>query len=380
MTPSGGFRPRFATRMAFVAAGVGMSAWAPLVPFAAARVGVDDAALGLLLLCLGIGSVAAMPVTGLLAARNGSRPIILAAGTVVGLVLPGLALAPGALLLGAALLVFGAALGSLDVAMNAHAVEVEKAAGRPLMSGFHALFSLGGIAGAGGVTLLLALGTGPVVAAVLAAVLTLAAVAAAAPGLLRTGGEGEAARLALPHGIVVLLAVLSAAVFLAEGAVLDWSALLITRMGLVAREFGGAGYILFSVAMTAGRLCGDAVVSRLGPKRVLQTGGVMAVAGFAVLLIAPAPLLALSGFILIGLGAANIVPILFSAAGRQRVMSPGMAIAAVTTIGYAGVLAGPAAIGFIAGATSLTTAFWLLAALIALIPLTAGHVTRRTGL
>ncbi|HEY1225120.1 MAG TPA: MFS transporter [Brevundimonas sp.] len=377
-TDVNGSAARLATRLAFVAAGIAMASWAPLVPSAKARVGLDEAGLGMLLLCLGIGSVAAMPVTGMLAARFGSRPMILLGGIGLGLTMPALALAstPGAL--AAALLVFGASLGTLDVAMNAHAVEVEAASERLLMSGFHALFSVGGIIGAGAITVALAHGVSPLAATIGSALITLVCVAVAAPGLLRTTGESGGAVFALPKGIVLLIAVLVAATFLAEGALLDWSALLITQTGATTPGFSGIGYVLFSAAMTFGRLTGDATVGRLGPRLVLQAGGVVAVAGFSVLLLSPVPWIALSGFVLIGLGAANIVPILFSAAGRQKTMPAPLAIAAVTTTGYAGLLAGPAALGFIAHASSLQLAFWLLAVLVALVPLTAGLIALKT--
>lgn len=355
-----------------------MAAWAPLAPFAKARTGVDDAAFGLLLLCLGVGSVVAMPVTGHLIGRFGSRPLVLLGGLGVGLLLPLLALAATPVALALALLLFGASLGSLDVAMNAHAVEVEAQSDQPLMSGFHALFSIGGFAGAGGLTLLLTQGLPPAAAGIAAAILTWTAIALAAQGLLRTRSVDEAPGLAFPRGVVLLLALLAAVTFLAEGAVLDWGALLSARLGLTTPETSGVGYMLFSAAMTIGRLTGDRIVARLGPATVLCLGGGLAVLGFAALLLAPLPALALSGFLLIGLGAANIVPVLFSAAGRQTRMPAGAAVAAVTTIGYAGVLAGPAAIGFVAQATGLANAFWLLAALLLLVPLLAGRAVRAT--
>lgn len=375
MTDLSADRPatRLATRLAFLATGFGMACWAPLVPFAKARLGVDEAQLGLLLLCLGVGSILAMPVTGLLSARLGSRPMILLGGGGLCALLPVLAFAHDPIVMGLALLVFGASLGTIDVAMNAHAVEVETAAGKPLMSGFHAMFSVGGFVGAGGMTLLLSLGVRPLPAALCCAALTLAAVAGAAPGLLRArpgGAPGDSA-FVFPRGVVLLIAGLAAVTFLAEGALLDWSALLITQKGLATAAQGGLGYMLFSVAMTIGRLSGDAVVNRLGPRTVLLFGGLLAVAGFVVLLTAPVGPIAMAGFLLIGLGASNIVPVLFSAAGRQKTMPPALAVAAITTTGYAGILAGPAVVGFVAHAIGLAAAFWLLAGLICLVPLLA---------
>jgi predicted MFS family arabinose efflux permease len=367
---------RLATRLAFVAAGAVVGAWAPLVPFAKARVGVDASQLGLLLLCIGVGSLMAMPVTGLVAARRGSRSMILLGGVGAGLLLPVLAAAATPAVLGVTLLLFGASLGTLDVAMNAHAVEVEAAAERPLMSGFHALFSIGGLAGAGGVTLLLSLGASPFAATLAMAAAVLAAVAVAAPRLLRTSGGHAGVSFVAPRGVVILLAILAVLAFLTEGAVLDWGALLITERGLAGREQAGLGFMFFSVAMSGGRLLGDRLVAGLGGKRVLQLSGALAVAGLAMVLSTHVAALALAGFALVGLGASNIVPILFSAAGRQQIMPPPLAVAAVTTIGYAGVLAGPALIGFVAQAASLTTAFWLLMVALAAAPLTAGAVVR----
>jgi predicted MFS family arabinose efflux permease len=362
---------RLATRIAFFAAGFGAACWAPLAPFAKTRLRVDDAQLGLLLLCLGVGSLLAMPVTGTVGVRIGSRPMILLGGVGLGVVLPALAYAGSPPALALALLVFGASLGTIDVAMNAHAVQVEAAAGRSLMSGFHAMFSIGGFAGAGFMTLLLSLGFSPLWSALSSAVLILLAMVGAARGLLRTRQAAGEAVFARPRGVVLLIAGLAAVAFLVEGAMLDWGALLITGKGLATVAQGGLGFMSFSIAMTVGRLCGDAVVNRLGGRRTLIGSGLIAVAGFVVLLTAPNILVAMAGFLLIGLGASNVVPVLFSAAGRQKVMPPTLAIAAITTMAYAGVLAGPPLVGFVAEGIGLTGSFWVLAALMCLAPLLA---------
>jgi MFS family permease len=373
MTALSADRPatRLSTRLAFLATGLALSCWAPLVPFAKARLGVDEGQLGLLLLCLGFGSILAMPITGMLCARLGARPMILLGGIGAGLLLPALAFANSPPALAAALLGFGASIGTLDVAINAHAVEVEAAARRPLMSGFHAQFSIGGFVGAGGMTLLLSLGVAPLPSALCAGVLTLVIIGCASGGLLRIRPAGSEAAFAFPKGVVLLIAGLTAVTFLIEGAILDWSALLITSKNIVPASQGGVGYMLFSAAMTVGRLFGDATVARLGARRMLIVGGLLAVIGFVVLLAVPLRPIAMAGFLLIGLGASNLVPVLFSAAGRQRTMPPALAIAAITTTGYAGILAGPAAVGFVAQAVGLTASFWLLAALMCLVPLLA---------
>jgi len=360
-TPSAtiGHLQRRSTRLAFLVAGLAVSAWAPLVPYAKARLALDDAWLGLLLLCLGAGSLLAMPVTGLLSARLGCRPVMTGAGALACLILPCLALAGTPLQLGLALFLFGAAIGTLDVAMNIQAVIVEKASGGALMSGFHGLYSVGGALGAGAMSLLLWLGLEPLPAALALAVLVLCVLLFASRDFLREpdAAERDGPLFVLPHGAVVFIGALCFVVFLAEGAMLDWSALLLTiRTGLAAGQ-GGLGYASFAVAMTLGRLTGDRVVRRLGGTRVLLGGGLCAGAGFFLAVQATVPAVALLGFVLVGLGASNIVPILFTAAGNQRAMPVSLAIGAISTIGYAGILAGPALIGFIAHASSLGVAF-----------------------
>lgn len=367
---------RLATRLAFLVAGFGLACWAPLVPFAKERLGVDDGVLGVLLLCLGLGSVAAMLATGMLNARFGSKPIVIAGGLGMAVVLPVLTLASTPVTFAIALAIFGGTLGSLEVAMNIHAVEVEKGAVRPLMSGFHAMFSIGGFVGSLLMTVLLSANAGAFTATVICAALMIAGIVVAWPRLLDTAQAGDAPLFAVPRGAVLLLAILAAIVFLVEGAVLDWSALFLTSGGIVPTEQGGIGYILFAIAMTTARLTGDALTARLGDRATLFWGGVVAIVGFVIVLASPIRLLALSGFLLIGLGAANIVPVLFRRGGSQTVMPPGLAVAAITMIGYAGVLLGPASIGFVANHVGLPGAFWMLVGLLCVVPLCAGLVTR----
>ncbi len=342
-----------------------MAAWAPLVPYAKERLHLEASQLGMLLLCLGIGSLLAMPVTGTLTSRFGCRPVVLVSGALVCAVLPFLAVAPTPLLLGVTLFLFGATIGTLDVAINVQAVQVEKESGRALMSGFHGMFSVGGIAGAGGMALLLWAGMDTLMAAVLTAAVAAAVLAVAAPKLLPADpaahadadGAEDKRLFVAPRGAVVVIGLLCFACFMAEGAVLDWSALLLTTGVGASADQGGLGYAAFAVAMTLGRFSGDKIVARFGGQRVLLAGGLCAAAGFFTAVLAPSPAAALLGFVLVGLGASNIVPILFTAAGRQQDMPAGLAVGAITTIGYAGILAGPALIGFIAHASSLQMAF-----------------------
>ncbi|MCL4105181.1 UNVERIFIED_CONTAM: hypothetical protein GTU68_018888 [Idotea baltica] len=352
-----------------------MACCAPLFPFIKANVGADEGQFGLLLLCLGLGSIIAMPVTGIIAARRGARPMILLGGFGLVALLPVLAIVSTPLALGVAIFLFGASLGTIDVAMNVHGAEIEGQEQRPLMSNFHAQFSIGGFFGAGLMTLLLSLGISVMFASLCGAAVALLAMLLARTRLLSVSG-GEPEPFALPRGIVLLLAILAGITFLVEGAVLDWGALLIIDRQLAAPESAGLGYILFSVAMVIARLTGDRIVAKLGEFRVLVFGGIVTILGIAIVLVSAAPVIAFAGFVFIGLGAANLVPIVFSAAGRQTLMPASLAVASVTTTGYAGILMGPALIGLTADATSLPTAFWLLALLMAVIPLTARIVVR----
>lgn len=370
---------RLATRLAFLVAGFGLAGWAPLVPFARDRLGVNEGELGLLLLCLGVGSVSAMTFTGMLSARYGARRVIVAGGLVMALAFPGLGIASTAWTLGAVLLVFGAALGSLDVAMNIHAIEVERDSDRPLMSGFHGLFSVGALAGAAAMTALLSSGLTPTAAAVICTALMTTATLIAWPMLLEGGGAEYGGGLIAPKGALLVIAVLAAITFLVEGAVLDWSAVLITNADLVPVAQGGLGYVLFAGAMVVGRLTGDGLTARIGDRPTLVGGGLLALSGFAALLAVPVPVVALGGFLLMGLGLANVVPVLFRIVGVQTLVPVAAAIATVTTVGYAGVLLGPAGVGFVAHAIGLKAAFWVLAALTGLVPLCTPLVTPQRG-
>jgi Major Facilitator Superfamily len=370
---------RLATRLTFLAAGFGLACWAPLVPLVKERLRVDDAVLGVLILCGGAGAVTAMLLAGMLSARFGSRPILRAGGLALAGVLPLLALAGTPLALGLTLLAFGGCLGFVDVAMNAQAVEVERAADEPLMSGFHAHFSLGSLAGAALMTFLLSVHLGVLPSALICSALILTSVSVAWPRLLRTARAESGPLFVVPRGIVLGLAALTGVAFLTEGAMLDWSALLLSGSGVVPAVHSGIGYVVFSVAMIAGRLGGDAVTARVGDRATLFWGSLVEIAGFVVLLATRIPSVAMAGCLLIGLGASNLVPVLFRRGGSQQAMPSGLAITAIITGGYAGVLLGPSSIGFVAKTVGLPAAFWMLAGLICVVPLSARFVAPVRG-
>ncbi|RRN55839.1 MFS transporter [Pseudoxanthomonas sp. SGNA-20] len=351
-----------ATRAAFFMPGFAIAAWAPLVPFAKARAGLDEAMLGIVLLCLGAGSLVAMPLAGALAARQGCRRVMVAAMLAASLALPALAVAPGAVGLGLALFVFGAAIGAMDCTMNLQAVAVERESGRALMSGFHAFYSIGGFAGAAAMTALLSAGAAPLPACVAAVAVVLVLVAAACRHWRAERVDSDVPAFAWPRGSVLLIGTVCFVMFLAEGAMLDWGAVFLDQAKDMDPARAGVGYVAFSLAMTVARLSGDRVVQAIGPLRAVVAGALVAFAGFALIVLAPGAWPALGGFVLVGIGCANIVPVMFSAAGRQAAMPESLAVPAISTLGYAGVLAGPALVGFVAHGTSLQFAFWCLGA------------------
>jgi predicted MFS family arabinose efflux permease len=361
---------QLSTRIVFFIAGFVMAAWAPLVPFAKARAAIDDGVLGLILLCLGVGSIVTMPLSGALAARFGCRLVIAASTVLLCLTLPLLATVATLPLLVAVVLVFGAGVGALDVAINIQAIIVERASGRPMMSGFHGQFSLGGIAGAAGVTALLGAGSSPPAATLCVSIATIALLAMAVLHLLPYGARREGPTFAVPHGVVLFIGVLCFVAFLTEGAVLDWSAVFLTSARGMETSYAGVGYAAFALTMTIGRLTGDRIVQRFGGANVIVFGGLCAALGFTLAALAPFWQPALLGYALVGVGCSNVVPVLFTSVGRQTVMPEHVAVPAITTLGYAGILAGPAVIGFVAHAASLPTAFLMLA--IALLGVAAG--------
>ena len=353
-----------ATRIAFLIAGFGMAAWAPLVPFAKERLGIQEAALGTLLLCLGAGSILAMPLAGVLTSRAGCRRVLIWSVLIVCASLPMLAQGTSAPLLGLGLFFFGAGIGALDCAMNIQGIILERASGRIMMSGFHGLFSLGGVLGAGGVSVLLSMGVSPWNAALIVVAMIAMLLALSAPHFLPFGGRSSGPAFALAKGVVLFIGALCFILFLTEGAVLDWSAVFLADVRGMPAAQAGYGYAAFAATMTVGRLTGDRLVRRIGPKATVIGGALLAAAGLTFSTLTPSWPVALSGYALIGAGCSNIVPVMFSLAGKQNEMPESIAVPAITTMGYAGVLLGPAFIGFVAHATTLATALLLVAAML----------------
>jgi MFS family permease len=348
---------QFSTRIAFFVTGFSISAWAPLVPYARARLALDDAGLGLLLLCLGIGSIVSMPLAGAMTARYGCRRLIVITGAIACVCLPLLATLSSVPMMVATLFVYGASMGALGCVTNIQAIIVERASGKTMMSGFHGLFSCGGILGAAGVSALLSVGVWPWLAMVFVALFIAVALYKAAPHLLPYGSEAGDPPFAVPRGVVLFIGLMCFTVFLTEGAMLDWSAVFLSAQRGVEPSYAGFGYAVFALAMAIGRLCGDPIVRRLGVHKIILFGGLCAAVGMTVATLIPVWQAALCGYALVGIGCSNIVPVFYSAVGRQKTMPENVAVPAITTLGYIGILMGPAGIGFVAHLSSLGVAF-----------------------
>jgi len=350
-----------ATRGIFLVAGLGMAAWAPLIPFAKSRLEIDDGMLGLLLLCIASGSMLVMPFSGRLIARYGCRALILACALLLCCDLPLMVSANSRWAMGTALLVFGAVNGLLDVSMNAQAVIVERESGQSRMSGFHGFYSIGSIAGAGSVSVLLWAGVSPPHAVLLVVLFIAGIVVSASRHLLaRRPAESDEAGgplRALSHPRLLFIAALCFFIFLIEGAMLDWSAVFLHAERGVEKSRAGFGFTLYSIAVALGRLYGDRLVNAIGGPRILVLGGLCAAGGLLLMVSAEPAGLSLLGFVLAGLGLSNIIPVLFTAAGNQRDIPSNFALPAVTLVGYTGLLSGPALIGEVARQSNLTTVF-----------------------
>jgi hypothetical protein len=355
-------RARIAVSAIFFSLGAGTGIWAVFIPVIRARLGIDTGVLGLALLTMAAGAVAGMPTSGWILARVGSRLPTAVVAAVFPMAIATLLLAPSVPFLFAALFITGIAMGALDVAMNTQASEVEAARGVPTMSSFHAFYSVGGLAGSGAGAGAIALGWGSRFGGAMAAGFLLVLALAAMRHLWH--GEPKARvgpAFVLPNRAALGLGVLAFLSFAAEGAVTDWSALYLATVKLSGAVFAAAGFAAFSVAMTVLRLIGDGIVARIGARIAVFAGGILIAAGIATAIVSPWPAVASLGFGIVGVGAANVVPVALSAGSRVPGMQPSLGMAAVLTLGYVGFLTAPPVLGFAARTYGLSFSLALVA-------------------
>ncbi|WP_326718530.1 MFS transporter [Streptomyces sp. NBC_00243] len=380
---------RVATFVYFTLCGTLMGTWVVNIPAVEERVGISHATLGGLLVLLGLGAFIGMQVAGRLTDGLGARIVVPATGVLSSatLVLPGLPQEPWTL--AGALLVFGFCNGCLDVSMNAHAVHVEKAYGRPVMSAFHATFSVGGVIAAlvgaatasAGLSPAAGMGAmgalGIVIALVSARALLPAAPAAADTDAEREAEQAPAAKRSGTSGRIWMLAALALMVMLCEGAANDWSALHLKDVLGAPASTAAFAYGTFAATMTIGRLLADRLVARFGSMAILRYGAATAAVGITIVTVSPWIWAAFAGWALFGLGLSGCVPQLFSAAGHADPSAAGANVSRVAGLGYVGMLAGPAVIGWLTHLVALNHAFVLLILLCAITAAAAGIL--RTG-
>lgn len=376
-------RARWAIALVFFLNGAVVGVWAPHIPLVKERLAIGPGLLGLALLGAAAGALVAMPLAGMLMGRFGSAAVTRVSTFAFCAALPLPVLAPDVALLIAALVFFGMSGGAMDVAMNAHAIAVETRLPRPAMSSFHGMYSLGGLIGAGVGGVLLARMPPDWQAAGFALLFGLAA-AAVLPGLLPGSADigARGSGFALPRGPTLVIGVLMFLAYMGEGAILDWGALYLSASLGASATQAAAGFAVFSGAMAAGRFAGDRLRGRSGAVPLVRASALLASLGLGLGVLSGIPLVAILGFGCAGLGLSNIVPVLFGAAARVSGQAAGTGIAAVATMGYAGLLAGPPLLGFVAEATSLAATLGAVAAmclLIALAAANAGSADRRAG-
>ncbi|HET9645066.1 MAG TPA: MFS transporter [Burkholderiaceae bacterium] len=353
------------------------AAWGVHVPSVKLHYEIGEQALAGAMLTAAGGGVLVLTRAGRIVGRFGPRSVALLGGQASAAALALLLMLPSYPLLLVAMLVFGVASGLFDVSINAEASELERRAGRPMMSGFHAMFSLGGMAGASAVGVLQRSGISPLVQLWMCGGVAALAIVWGCALMLRmprvaAGGTGWR----MPKAALLLIGALTAVGFVAEGAMYDWSVLYMRQEARADAGTAALAYASFSGAMAAGRFGGDAVRARLAPVGLLRLSAAVGGAGMAMALLAAQPVPALVGFALVGLGFANIVPVLYSAAGRVPGVMPAQGIATVSALGYLGIMGGPPLIGFVAQHSRLGLALWIVVAAASLLAAAAGPAMR----
>ncbi len=357
---SAALKARFAVATLFFTLGILTGGWAPHVPLAKETLGVGTGLFGWLLLAMAGGGIAAMPIAGAFINRFGSAAVCRASGLVLCLAFALPVFATTSLTLALGLALFGAALGTLDVSMNAHGLAVEKRLGRAVMSSFHGWFSVGAAVGAGaGGWIVGAFGQAPHVWISVAS--SLGAIAWAGTRLLPSAEDAAMSdtHFAWPTRATLGLGGLCFLALFVEGAMLDWSALHLRENSGASLSVAGLGYAAFSTGMSVTRFAGDRLRMAFGSVWLVFSSALALAVGLALAIALPSPVMAIAAFALAGLGVGNIAPVLFAGGGRAEPGAPGRGIAAVTTMGYSGFLLGPPIIGMAAEWTGLRLAMAL---------------------
>lgn len=358
---------RLAVSGLFFLNGLIIGSWAPKIPVLMSRLQISELTMGLIVLCMGLGSVTMMPVFGGLTARYGSSFSVRLAAILSAPVMLLMSLAPTLWSVAAVVVLFGGTIGGMDVAMNANAVAVERARRRAIMSSCHGFWSLGGVAGAGlggiGITLL-----GEIGHSVLLTLVVAAGLALIFPRLLHDAPSQEdraSTPLRLPRTpLPYVIGLVALCCMIPEGAILDWAAVYLQRELGASLSLAGWGFAACAGTMAVMRFLGDEIRQRFGAVRTLRVSAVIAIIGLTIAGLSSSPVMAIAGFAFAGLGLANMVPIAFSAAGNMPGLASGVGLSVVTTMGYSGILVAPGSIGWLAEHFSFSVIFVGLAALL----------------
>jgi len=367
---------RIAVSSFFFLAGICFASWASRIPNIQAKLHLNSAALGGVLLCLPIGLITSLPVAGYLVAKYGSRIIVMLSAILYACTLPLLGFAATVTQLMICLFLFGFGGNMMNISINTQAVATEGLYHRPIMASFHGVWSMAGFSGA-------AIGTLMVHLQVLPPHHFLCITAIAALILMIFSGklihrdvntEEKQPIFARPEKSIVNFGLIAFFSMICEGAMFDWSGIFFAKVVRPDPSLVTVGYTAFMCTMATGRFIGDWVALRLGMKTMLQLSGLLTAGGLLLAVLFPQLITATIGFLIVGAGVSSIIPMIYSAAGKSKQMSPGVAIAAVSTIGYLGFLFGPPFIGFIAQATSLRISFSLIAVMGTMVAVIASRI------
>ena len=354
---------RLAVGCLFFLQGLCFASWASRIPTIQQNLNLSDTALGIVLFALPVGSMIALPFAGWLVTRFGSKRIATNALLAYSIFLLGIGLSQNIFILVTSLVFFGMAGNISNIAINTQAVGVEARYGRNIMASFHGLWSLAGFTAAGIGTYMIGQAVIPFNHFLMITALILAGVAASFHYLLpneeKTGTSSSL--FVKPDRSLIKLGVIAFCCMICEGAMFDWSGIYFQKVVVAEKDLIGAGYTAFMLTMATGRFIADWIVSRFGFKRTIQISGLLVATGLGIAVLFPYVATAIIGFFIVGFGVSSVVPLVYSEAGRSKKVAPGIALAAVTSIGFLGFLIGPPLIGIVAGLFNLRISFLIIA-------------------
>ena len=355
---------RIAVACFFFIAGISFASWASRIPDIKAKLHLSDAALGGVLFALPVGSMISLPLSGWLVAKYGSKRMVTIAVTCYPLILILIGTTANIWQLVSVLLVFGLFGNLCNISVNTQAIGVQASYGRSIMATFHGIWSMAGFTGAAIGTFLVSKDLSPVYhfAIIWLACLVLL-VSIQRFALAKDHGHASQQVFVRPDSALMKLGLIAFSCMVCEGTMFDWSGVYFQKVVAAPKELITLGYAAFMGTMASGRFIGDFMVTRFGSRKVLEASGILITTGLLIAVLFPTIILATIGFLFVGFGVSSVIPLVYSAAGKSKTMSPGMALAAVSTIGFFGFLMGPPLIGLIAQAFSLRWSFTLIAVL-----------------